>query len=572
MYSYPKDYTDVPSCGDEQAIDFEHPHFGEHVQAGEQIQLPLNAAEMRWLLLEMARCQTLDDLFELVSSSFGSLRDVALVRIWLLEAPGEACPTCRDAANCVDHSRCLRLVSSAGRSLVDGHCCTSTNGRHKRFPLGIRKVGLIASSGAPFHVQNVQSDMEWVSDPDWIRRESIHSFLGQPLIYKKEILGVFAVFSRGNHGQYVMERLRMVADHLAIAIANARAFEALEQLKRRLEIENDYLRQSSALTQCLPGLVGESPALLRIKEQILQVAPTSAVVLITGESGTGKEMVATELHRQSRAADGPLVKVNCPSIPGELFESEFFGHVKGAFTGATTARIGFFEAANNGTLFLDEIGEIPLQLQSKLLRVLQESEYHRVGEERSRTLRTRVVAATNRNLAQMVADGRFREDLYYRLNVFPIETPPLRERREDIPLLAETFLAQCAKDLERPGLRLRSDQLDLLIAYDWPGNIRELQNVIRRAAITAKGGTVDLRFLQLQADPPSRKAFETRSETDAVLTEEEVLGFEKRNITNALRRCNGKIYGGNGAAALLGIRPTTLVSRMTKFGINKMGE
>lgn len=571
MCPYPNDLGKI-SYGDEDSIDFEHPHFGEHVRAGEQIQLPLNAAEMRWLLLEMARCQTLDELFDLVSASFGSLQDVALARIWLLEAPGDACRACSDAPDCIDHSRCLRLVSSAGRSVAGGPSLTSIEGRHKRFPLGIRKVGLIASTGAPFHLQGVMADMDWISDPDWIQREGIRSFLGQPLIYKKEVLGVFAVFSRGNHGQYVMERLRMVADHLAIAIANARAFETLERLKRRLEIENDYLRQSSALDQCLTGLVGESPALRRIKEQILQVAPTNAVVLITGESGTGKEMVAAEVHRQSRVADGPLVKVNCPSIPAELFESEFFGHVKGAFTGATAARIGFFEAANNGTLFLDEIGEIPLQLQSKLLRVLQESEYHRVGEERSRTLHTRVVAATNRNLAQMIAEGRFREDLYYRLNVFPIETPPLRERREDIPLLAESFLVQCAKDLERPGLRLRSDQLDILIRYDWPGNIRELQNVIRRAAITAKGSSVDLRFLQLQADQPALKPLGTRQDTDAVLTEEAMLLFEKHNISNALRRCNGKIYGDNGAAALLGIRPTTLVSRMTKFGISKMGD
>ena len=560
-------YSDNEKC-----LNPAQPHFGEHVRTGKEIQLPLNAAEMRWLLLQMARCQTLDELFDLVSASFSSLQDVALVRIWLLEPPGDACDTCPHAPECVDRRRCLRLATSAGRSCRSDQCFTSINGWHSRFPLGVRKVGLIASTGAPFHVQTIRYDMDWISDINWIRSEGINSFLGQPLIYKKETLGVFAVFSRGNHGQYVMERLRMVADHLAIAIANARAFEALEQLKRRLEIENDYLRQSSALNQCLPGLVGESPALHRIKEHILQVAPTNAVVLITGESGTGKELVAAEIHRQSRMASGPLVKVNCPSIPGELFESEFFGHVKGAFTGATSARIGFFEAANNGTLFLDEIGEIPLPLQSKLLRVLQESEYHRVGEERSRTLKTRVIAATNRNLARMVAEGRFREDLYYRINVFPIETPPLRERREDIPLLAEFFLAQCARDLERTGLRLHRDQVDILMRYDWPGNIRELQNIIRRAAITARGNTLDLRFLQIMSDPPALKILETQLNTDKILKEEEVLLFEKRNIANAVRRCNGKIYGDNGAAALLGIRPTTLISRMTKLGISKIGE
>lgn len=544
-------------------------HFGELGRQGETVQLPLSTVEMRWLLLEMARCQTLDDIYELVSGSFGSLNDVALVRIWLLQAPGEKeCETCAQKDACTDRHSCLHLVSSAGRSLLDGSSCTRLNGAHSRFPLGIRKVGQIAATGESICISDIQKDCAWASDCTWMRQERVHSFLGQPIIFRKKVLGVFAVFSRGDHGLYVMERLRMVADYMAVAIANTRAFEKLEQYRRRLEIENDYLRQNSAIDQCLPGLVGESSGMRRVKEQILQVAPTKAIVLITGESGTGKEIVATELHRKSRVADGPLVKVNCSSVPAELFESEFFGHVRGAFTGANAARIGFFEAANNGTLFLDEVGEIPLALQSKLLRVLQENEYHRVGEERTRTLNTRVIAATNRDLALMVSENRFRADLYYRLNVFPIETPPLRERREDIELLAEFFLAQCARELGRPGLHLQPEQVQLLTGYDWPGNIRELQNVIRRAAITAKGNSVDLRFMEIR---PEVAACRETPEPWRIMTEEEFVNLGKRNMSRALKFCNGKVYGSHGAASLLGLRPTTLLSRLTKFGIDRTG-
>ncbi|MDO5537532.1 MAG: sigma 54-interacting transcriptional regulator, partial [Desulfovibrionaceae bacterium] len=509
--------------------------------------------------------------------------------------------------------------------LKDGSLYNHIDGGHSHFPLGRRKVGVIASSGAPFHVRDVRPDMDWLSDPQWIRDEEIHSFVGQPIIHKKEVLGVFSVFSRGRHGQYVVERMRMVADYLAVVIANTRAFEDLEKLKRRLEIENDYLRQSLSVQQCLPGLVGRSPALEYIREQIMQVARTDAVVLITGESGTGKELVAEEVHRQSGVADGPLIKVNCPSIPAELFESEFFGHARGAFTGAVASRMGYFEAANNGTLFLDEIGELPLQLQSKLLRVLQEHEYHRVGEDRSRTLRTRVVAATNRNLARMVREGRFRQDLYYRLNVFPIETPPLRARREDIPLLASFFLERCARDLQRPGLELTKAQMDCLQKYDWPGNIRELQNVIRRGAIMGRGRSVNLDFMRRQLDEqelyetartdrapapgypqspayapapdyagpagfgaapvrmpdrmPEREPAPAADRMPAqagapegrrrILTEKEMREFEKENLVQALTASNGRIYGDRGAAAMLGIKPTTLVSRIAKLGLGR---
>lgn len=547
--------------------DVELPHFGTHIELNADFQLPLDAAEIRWLFLEMGRCQTLDELFDLVSKSFGSLSDVALVRIWLVRPPRNDCATCRLNSECMDRSACLHLVSSSGTSITGAPCPKGIEGRFRRFPMGVRKIGQIAATGASFHVQEVNPLMDWVADPQWIAREDIHSVLGQPLIHKKEILGVLALFSRGRHGTFVMERLRMVADHLAMALANARAFEELSFLKRQLEIENDYLRHSVGLENYLPGLVGESPALQHIKEQILQVAPTDAVVLITGESGTGKELVATELHRQSTMADGPLVKVNCPSIPRELFESEFFGHAKGAFTGAQNARIGFFEAANEGTLFLDEIGEIPLTLQSKLLRVLQEREFNRVGEEKTRKVHARVIAATNRDLAHMVAAGRFRQDLFYRLNVFPIQVPALRDRPDDIPLLAEYFLREYTKEMRLPPVRVTQAQMEQLKMCSWPGNIRELQNTIRRAVITASGGRLNLDFLTPAPSPPV--ALPKQECGEGIFSEQAMRDFERDNVRRALLHCGGKIYGKNGAAALLGIRPTTLVSRIAKLGLDK---
>jgi transcriptional regulator with GAF, ATPase, and Fis domain len=312
--------------------------------------------------------------------------------------------------------------------------------------------------------------------------------------------------------------------------------------------------------------VGQSPALQAVARQIDLVAPTDSSVLILGESGTGKELVARELHRRSRRADKPFIKVNCAAVPRELYESEFFGHAKGSFTGALRDRTGRFELADGGTLFLDEIGEIPLDLQAKLLRVLQEGELERVGDERTRRVDVRVISATNRKLREESDAGRFRQDLYYRLSVFPIEIPPLRNRIEDIPLLAEQFLERLARKLGHRRLRLTLANVQQLQNYSWPGNVRELQHVLERATIGASDGKLRI---ELAKDSPKKTGQPPASSaTERILTESEMREFEAQNIRLALKASKGKIYGPDGAAAQLGIKPTTLASRIKALGVN----
>lgn len=343
--------------------------------------------------------------------------------------------------------------------------------------------------------------------------------------------------------------------------------EALErQLEERARIEREVeaLRREIGETWPSSELVGRSPALERVRQQIGVVAPTEATVLILGQSGTGKELVAREIHRQSRRQGGPLVKVNCASVPRELYESEFFGHARGAFTGAVRERTGRFELAHGGTLFLDEVGEIPLDLQSKLLRVLQECEFERVGEDRTRKTDVRLVAATNRDLEVEVQEGRFREDLFYRLNVFPIEIAPLHRRPEDVPLLAVAFLERLAREMKRDAPLLTASAFVELQQYSWPGNVRELQNVIERSMINWRGGR--LRFDL----PRSRRTTDSETivpEQSDVISELEMKRLERENIKKALSLTDGKIYGRDGAAQLLGIKPNTLAARIKKLGV-----
>jgi transcriptional regulator with GAF, ATPase, and Fis domain len=316
-------------------------------------------------------------------------------------------------------------------------------------------------------------------------------------------------------------------------------------------------------------IVGGSRALRQVMQQVDAVASTDATVLITGESGTGKELLAREVHRRGPRSKRPFVKVNCSAIPREIFESEFFGHARGAFTGAVQERPGRFQFADGGTIFLDEIGDLPVEMQPKLLRVLQEGEYERVGEDRTRTVDVRVIAATNHDLADEVRARRFREDLFYRLNVFPLELPPLRARRDDIPLLAAHTIARMSKKHGVPAPPLTPDDIDWLQRHDWPGNIRELQNVIERAVILAKGVRLRLdialpRFSGAMVEPTPSS--DSRPD-DAVLTERECRARERANVMRALERCAGRIYGRGGAADLLGINPTTLASRLRALKI-----
>jgi transcriptional regulator with GAF, ATPase, and Fis domain len=349
-----------------------------------------------------------------------------------------------------------------------------------------------------------------------------------------------------------------------------RAYAEVEQMKERLEAENVYLQEEIKVERNFAGIVGQSHAIQQVLHQVELVAPTDASVLISGESGTGKELIACAIHEQSNRHKRPLIRVNCAAIPRELFESEFFGHVKGAFTGALKDRTGRFELADGGTIFLDEVGEIPMELQSKLLRVLQEGQFERVGEEKTRTVDVRVVAASNRDLKSDIEARRFREDLFFRLNVFPVEAVPLRGRVDDIPLLASHFITLVCRRLNRPEPNLTQANLKQLQAYRWPGNIRELQNVIERAIIISEGKRLQF---SLQSEG---------IETDAVyngpagedaegipFTETERLARDRANILTALRLTNGKMSGEDGAADLLGIKPTTLASRMKSLGVEK---
>ena len=351
------------------------------------------------------------------------------------------------------------------------------------------------------------------------------------------------------------------------------ALEEVESLKRRLELENQYLQEEIKAEVNHRNIVGNSPAVAKLIQQIAMVAPTGANVLISGESGTGKELIARAIHAGSGRSDRPLIRVNCAAIPRDLFESEFFGHVKGAFTGAMQDRPGRFELAHGGTLFLDEVGEIPLELQSKLLRVLQDQQFERVGDNRTREVDVRVIAATNRELKEMIDAGQFREDLYFRLNVFPIDSVPLRKRIEDVPLLARYFLHRACLKFNKPGVRIPPAQLDVLTRYPWPGNIRELENVIERQVIVTQDQRLSFDDLLL-VEPLSRHtAFNETSHDsselpDHLLTEQALCHQQRCNALKALKAANGKVSGAGGAAELLGMKPTTLTSRLRKWGID----
>jgi len=338
--------------------------------------------------------------------------------------------------------------------------------------------------------------------------------------------------------------------------------------KEKLGQENGYLKQQLDVQAGFDQIIGKSDALNKVLQQVSLVAQTDASVLICGETGTGKEMIAHAIHQQSKRADHTLVRVNCASIPNELFESEFFGHVKGAFTGAGQNRVGRFELADGGTLFLDEVSEIPLALQGKLLRVLQENQFERVGESQARQSNVRIIAATNRNLLEEAKHKRFRPDLYYRLSVFPIEVPPLRERVEDIPLLVEHLVTKVCR---RYGIQIPTiapSETDYLSSQSWPGNIRELQNEIERAVIHSQGK--QLKFVSqtlavAQTEPKEVK----KSQTTHDFTLSDLVRLETDIIRRELHRSRGKIYGVDGAASSLGIAPTTLNYRIKKLGITK---
>jgi PAS domain S-box-containing protein len=657
----------------------------------------MKCADFPKVMVAIGEHRTLPEVLRAIVTGIAACPNVALTRIWLLNG-GDLCETCRFRKECPDQTRCLHLVASAGNADDPTVDHTRIDGAFRRFPLGVRKIGRVGASGQALFLPDVQGDEDWIADPDWFRSAKVRTFAAQPLVFRGEVLGVLAIFDRAVLDAADFEWLRIFADHAAVSIANANAFEEIEFLRARLEEENVHLREDfqdlfeeapipyvhegldsrfiranraaldtlgiqpeeiagtfgSSLVadtpdaqrrlkqaleamgkgnvtgevvlelrrkddgkpvwvqwwsrpardgtytrtmmvditdrvlmeqdharleaqneylleeirsaQNLGDIIGESPAVRKVMHQIRLVAPTDAAVLITGESGTGKELVARAIHENSPRQGRALIKVNCGAVPETLFESEFFGHMRGAFTGAVRDKPGRFELADGGTIFLDEIGEVPLPMQAKLLRVLQEQEIERVGDTRVRKINVRIIAATNRDLKAEVEAGRFRQDLFYRLSVFPIENPPLRERREDIPRLADHFIRTAAKRMGRRPPKLTQAAARQLSAHDWPGNVRELQNAVERAVILARGGP--LQFDPQPTRPLSASAPQIADGTPLV-TRAELKQRERESITAALAQTGGKVSGPDGAAALLGTKSTTLASRMKALGLER---
>jgi len=383
-----------------------------------------------------------------------------------------------------------------------------------------------------------------------------------PLVSHDRSLGVLAISSLRENAfaEDDADLLNQIGKQLAIAVENALAFREIDALKNKLEEEKLYLEEEIRTEYNFDEIIGSSPVLKRVLKEVETVAATDSTVLIYGETGTGKELIARAIHNLSPRRERTLVKVNCGAIPTGLLESEMFGHEKGAFTGAIERRVGRFELANRGTIFLDEVEDIPIELQPKLLRVLQEQEFERLGSSRTTKVDVRVVAATNTDLSQLVADKKFRSDLYYRFNVFPISLPPLRERPDDVPLLVNFFVSRFAQKMKKQIERIPSEAMATLTGYSWPGNIRELQNLIERAVILTRGSVLEIPLGELKQPAKASIEFANSSTLEAV---------EREHIMRILDEANWVIAGPTGAAARLGLNRTTLNNRMRKLGITR---
>ena len=472
----------------------------------------------------------LAELLVFITSALVEDFDAALARIWLVEG---------------DH---LVLRASSGLS-------TRLDGSYAHVPRSDHvKIAVIARTETA-HCSNAASADPHIVDKTWVSDERIVAFTGHPLICRGVVLGVLAIFARRELSKKELNGMARFARWAAIAVQNARLFSEVDALRARLASENAYLREAEPTK-----LIGRSAALRTALDALEQVAKTDTTVLLLGETGTGKELFARALHEASPRKHRALVKLNCAAVPTSLVESELFGHEKGAFTSADKRRLGRFEVADGGTLFLDEVGELPAEVQPKLLRVLQEGEIERVGSTSPIAVNVRVIAATNRDLEEDVRRGRFRADLFYRLAVFPIEIPPLRARREDIPLLVEATIRHHARRLGKDFEGVTPNALSRLVAYDWPGNVRELQNVIERAVILARGPLIGVElFPQLTSGEQPAPGHPPRSLVDV----------EREHIARVLDESDWVIEGAGGAAALLGVRPSTLRSRMEKLGIRR---
>ncbi|MEO8432901.1 MAG: sigma 54-interacting transcriptional regulator [Acidobacteriota bacterium] len=426
------------------------------------------------------------------------------------------------------------------------------------FPLAGSGTAYVERTGRAYVCQDLSEERMFAED-ERLFAFGIRAYVRTPLFVRDRLIGSIA-FARSEARRFQPEEIEIleeVSRPIATAVSNSLAYGEIERLKDRLQEENLFLREELGEQSLFGGIVGSSPALRRALSRVEKVARTDSTVLLMGETGTGKELVAAAIHKRSPRASGPFIKVNCASLPETLVASELFGHEKGAFTGALQRRLGRFELASGGTIFLDEVGELPPEMQVALLRVLQEGEFERVGG--SQTLRTdaRVIAATNRDLNREVEQGTFRSDLFYRLNVFPIEVPPLRDRREDIPILVEYFASRHGARLGKKFRRVDRETMERLLAYPWPGNVRELENWIERAAILSDGDKLSL-------DEPASRSRVAGAGAPATLRDQ-----ERRSIEDALALSRGRVSGAAGAAARLGVPSTTLESKIARLGIDK---
>jgi formate hydrogenlyase transcriptional activator len=428
-------------------------------------------------------------------------------------------------------------------------------------PIDESPGGLVWKTQQALTVDDVTQERRFHKLMALLRENGIQSFCVVPLTTARRRLGAmgFGSLQKRAYQEAELNFMQQVAKQVAVAVDNALAYEQIAQLKDKLTKEKLYLEDEIRTEFNFEEIIGESATLKKVLKQVEIVAPTDSTVLILGETGTGKELLARAIHNLSGRRERTFVKMNCAAIPTGLLESELFGHERGAFTGAIATKVGRFELADGGTLFLDEVGDIPLELQSKLLRVLQEQEFERLGSTRTLRVNVRVVAATNQDLVDMAEKKEFRSDLYYRLNVFPLVIPPLRERREDIAVLVRYFAQKFARQLNRPVERIPADTMDALTAYAWPGNIRELENLVERAVILSTG-------LDLVVPISELKASRAATHTAPVATLETA---EREHIVRALNATNWVIGGPAGAAAKLGMKRTTLQSKMQKLGVTR---
>jgi formate hydrogenlyase transcriptional activator len=491
---------------------------------------------------------------------------MAFSRVWLY-VPEHECDWCRA------HGRPANaLVPPGGTGLhlsAAAGVLSSLDRPNHALPLEASATpAIVAAKRTPIRTENILDDPGFgtsQAQADVLRPIGAKGAAAYPLVFRGELLGSIGMVARRSIDDEEFQLMGIFADQAAMAIKSAQMFRELQRYRDRLEVENAYLQEQIHEERGWEGIIGESPAIREVLRRVQQVAPVDTTVLLTGETGTGKELIARALHEGSSRKARALIKINCGAIPHGVVESELFGHERGAFTGALQRRIGRFELAHTSTLFMDEVGELPLDTQVKLLRVLQEREFERVGATRPQAVDVRLIAATNRDLETEVGEGRFRADLFYRLNVFPIRVPPLRERPSDIPLLVQHFLNQFSRKLAKPLRKMTSDSLARLQAYTWPGNIRELQNVVERACVLADGPVVEIQGGMLPANRIAVDDGLSVVEGPIVRLDEN----ERNHIRRALAATKGKVHGAGGAAELLGINANTLRSRMRKLGIGK---